>query len=316
MLYIRLKNLEGEAVSFSKAELFLSTRDYWKTLTLTVESDLLVVSLDKNTMPPPDYEHAQGDWRDCRLIIEADGYVTVQSRTMHCIGMVSQGGPATQAIVDFPNGPRVEVPQGETREIELTLRKPQERYLRFVDDDQEPIQEVTVTTVVFYSNDNHCGWWINDHLAKGTTDQDGRVLIPDGDFEYGLRFDKPLYLLREPESPYPMSFIGYLSSTETVVKLHRMTKQKLEMLVTKDGQPLANATLSGDWIFCPCWCYGGMEIATTDENGRILLTDFYPEEWYSIFFWPDGAEWYIWEADPAELSGDEITHVELPDWND
>jgi hypothetical protein len=307
-LRLRLKNAKGEPVSFSKAQLFLETWSYYDTLTLTTKSDLLVLSLEKDSMPPPDYNYAQYDWEHCILYVEAKGYVPVQSKPMECIGMETGCGPSTQVAIEFPDGPAIEIRKGETGEIELRVRKPQDRYLRFVDDDQEPVPGVQVTSGIFWTNANHCAHWTVGWLGEGPSDQEGRVAIPDGDFEYALAFEKPFYHLKQNNVADPMALITYLSDEETVIELHKLQKRRLEMTVLMNGKPLVGETLWGAWIGAPCGLWE-QELATTDENGRIVIEDFYPEEWIEIFLWPYDADRPVWSADPQQLSG--FVEVEL-----
>ncbi len=110
---------------------------------------------------------------------------------------------------------------GETKEIELILREPQERYLLFVDDNQEPVSDVKVKTYMFWSNSNHCGAPSGaNFLTEGHSDEQGRVMIPDGEFEYLLEIEQASDQLETDSRFNPMSPTMYLSSPETVIKLH------------------------------------------------------------------------------------------------
>lgn len=317
-LYLRLKNAEGEPVPFSNAELFMEAWMITDSLKLTTEGNLLMLSLEEDSVRSYWLEHAQDriaqhSWHDYLLYIEADGYVPVLSRPMYFVGTETWvDGPATQVVVEFPNGPKAEVSRGETQEIELTLREPQSRYLRFVDDNQMPVPRVEVKSYMYWSSANRCGVLMGaNFLAEGISDEDGRISIPDGEFEYALEFQKPFYYLKEPVYGYPMRLITYLSGQETVVELHKLRRQPLEMSVRKNGEPLANETLFGQWNGCAC-CARWQHIATTDENGRISLEYFYPEEWDFIAFLDEEGE-FAWDADPKQFSGTEIIQVELHD---
>ena len=151
----------------------------------------------------------------------------------------------------------------------MTLRKPQERYLQFVDDEQWPVPGVVVTSHLFFSHANHCAVSMDERfLAEGISVQDGRVQIPDGDFEYLIYFEKPSYWLsgfdqfNPPFGASPWEYLTYLEGQEIMVGLHKLTKQPLRMVVTRDGVPAADEILWGWWIGCTCFC------------GDVIVLDF------------------------------------------
>lgn len=309
-LRLRLRGATGEPVAFSKAVLFVAAWGETDSQEFATADDLLVLPLEEDSVRSY-WPWTVGDlWHEYRLYIEADGYVSMMSKPMSFIGMETRPGLATQVVVEFHNRPKVTISEGETVEAVLTMRRPQSRYLRFVDDDRKPVSGVGVTSHMFWTNANHCGIPTATLLADGVSDEDGRVLIPDGDFEYAFELSKPFYHLRDWDKDGPMYLVTYLSDHETAVELHRLQKQSLEMIVQKDGTPLSNETLFGHWIGCPCGLCAA-EIATTDENGRISVDDFYPEEWAFIYF--RAKEKLTWEADPKLFSGGEVIEVELSD---
>jgi hypothetical protein len=44
-----------------------------------------------------------------------------------------------------------------------------------------------------------------------------------------------------------------------------------------------------------------VEIGITDENGRIVIEDFYPDEWYEVYLAMDEEDDPLWSADPSGL---------------
>jgi len=139
-----------------------------------------------------------------------------------------------------------------------------------------------------------------ERISEGTTDEDGRVAVPDGDWRYAFQFEKPLYVLRHVDSEdYPMRLITWLSKTETVVQLHHWRKRPLRMHVTANGRPVRGKELIGYASGCPdsiCMACTGPE-GKTDANGMIKVQEFYPESLRTVYF-EDADGNRIWEADP------------------
>lgn len=309
-LHLRLIDSTGKPVPFSKAELLI---DAWlatneqTAFPLKTDGNLLVLPLDEEIVHETwAVKNSQWD-RNYYLYLEAEGYAPVRSKGIYFIGANGE------AVVEFHNGPKITAAKGQKKEIELTLRKPQNRSLLFVDDNHNPVSGVKVKSYMFWSRSNHCGYPQGaDLLAEETSDKEGRVAIPDGEFEYLLEFEKELYHLKDTSDFGPMTLITYLSSQETVIPLHKLIRHPLEMVVQKDGRPQANRWLSGYLKGCSCGgCDGG--IAVTDENGRISLDEFYPEMWEFISF-NKGDQYgtgFAWKADPNEFSGEEVIEVEL-----
>ena len=72
---------------------------------------------------------------------------------------------------------------------------------------------------MFWSDSNRCRQpqGVN-FLAEGISDEEGYVTIPDGEFEYLLEFEKPLYHLSEPVDYNSMRLINYISA---ILKIKR-----------------------------------------------------------------------------------------------
>jgi hypothetical protein len=207
------------------------------------------------------------------------------------------------------------------QDLYLYLRVPGERRLRFVDDDLNPVPDVWVRAYMFWSNANHCGYpWLSEMLGEGASDTEGRVAVPDGDIRYWLELEKPYYRLQGftdtlawdvGGSARPMVLLTYLSEEETVVPLHRLRRQSLEMVVQRNGHPVAGQDLCAESFDVLCNLYDYCDpIATTDANGRIFLEEFYPEQWQHIFFLGDTG--LLWAADVQDLASDGLITVELP----
>lgn len=301
-LHLAVKDTAGQAVSIAKAELILVGHIDIGRLELETNGDQLVLMLDEawlrsqlmnfsfiDTRLAPSIENMECVY----LYIQADDYAPIRSAPFLWIGADGRGGRrgvdagprrVSQARIGFPNGSEIVLPEGSQKEFTLSMRKPQARYLRFVDDDGAPVPNLRVSSYVYWSELGHCGVLVGDQLAEGTSDAQGRVRVPDGDCEYAIEFEESPYVLKKYDYPSdPRMLITYLEQEETVITLHRWQRRSLEMQVTKAGKPLAGQLLYGWDVICPCMaCY--TQLALTDQDGWIRLPDFYPEEWEHLFF--------------------------------
>ena len=327
-LWLHVVSAEGQPVPIAQALLFMEDWALYEWITLTAESNTLVIKLNMDSVAVP-WEKWQGKTETVyRLYVEADGYAAIESRPMPFIGTYIYNshsetyGPVFQVPVEFLGQPVVQVAAGETKDMEVVVRKLQKRTLRFVDGNQAPLSGVQVWVSLFGSGANHCGHanpaW---SLGKGISDKTGRVTIPDGDYEYLIELEKPGYELGsndhftthwEEDYEYPdgrvLILISYLSGQEIVVELDKRQPQRLEMVVLRKGEPAADRTLYADQWSCYC-ALCGVELATTDAQGRIALDEFYPDMWWSIYF-TDTTD-FAWEADPRELPTDQVIQVNL-----
>jgi len=325
-LRLHVVNAEGQPVPIAQALLFMEDWGMDEWITLTTESNTLVLSLNADSVAVPWKEWWGVQDTTYRLYVEADGYAAIESRPMPFIGTYVYDshsetyGPVFQVPVEFPGQPVVEVAVGETKDMEVVVRKLQKRTLRFVDENQAPLPGVQVEVNLFGSGANHCGYPMGTWLVgKGISDQAGRVVIPDGDYEYWLLIVRADYELNiEGIAPYghardygsriEWSLVSYLSGPEVVIEMRRMRRQQVEMVVLVDGEPAADRTLYADQWSCSCaWCE--VELATTDAQGRISLEDFYPDMWWTIYF--SGTNEFAWEADPRQLPADQVIQVNL-----
>jgi len=198
-LEMTLKDVKGNAVSFAKAELLLVAWGETKRLELPTEGNQLMLSLDEEWLTSQ-WTRPLSNMIAGYLYIQADGYASVRSEPFLWIGAVDiESGKAkrvSELKINFPDGSGITVPEGENRKSKLVLRKPQARYLRFIDDEGKSVSGVSVTSSMFWSASNHCGFLNGvDLLDESVSDAEGRVLVPDGDIEYVFELQKPHYVL-------------------------------------------------------------------------------------------------------------------------
>lgn len=91
-----------------------------------------------------------------------------------------------------------------------------------------------------------------------------------------------------------------MSATETVVELQEWGLKSLELQVERNGKPLSNVILSASLAYCPCWgCWS--DLAETDEKGKVLLPEFYPEQWGYFSLKDKETKKIIWDASVKEI---------------
>jgi hypothetical protein len=258
------------------------------------------------------------------LYFTAEGYASISSEEFHWIG--SQGPPygtrMYEAVITFPGRESIIVKEGQSVEVNLVFRRPKPRSLRLIDDQRDPVPDVKVSIYMFWSAYNHCGTLGGaDPIGSAASDQDGRVSVPDGDFEYAFEFEKRLYVLNEPGTmPYiPPRLFTHLSKSETTVKMHRWKRRTLEMIVTADGRAAKGLIVGGCLADCPCGaCCGplarsrpdGRTRTDTDDDGNFQMQDFYPEEFERIILIEDENK-EIWSEDPRKWPSTGVIKVEL-----
>ena len=258
------------------------------------------------------------------LYFTADGYASVCSGEFRWIG--SQGPPygtrMYEAVITFPGRESIIVKEGQSVEADLVFRRPRPRSLRLIDDQGNPVQDVKVSIFMFWSAYNHCGTLGGaDPIGSAKSSHDGRVSVPDGDFEYAFEFEKRLYVLNEPDAePYiPPRLFAHLSKPETTVKMHRWERRPLEIIVTAGGEPAQGLIVGGCLAACPCGaCCGQLAHRDpdkrtrmdTDENGHFQMPDFYPEEFERVYL-IGGENKEIWSEDPKKWPSTGIIRVEL-----
>jgi len=315
----------GGKVTPATAELLLVTWGQTATLPLPLQkgSNHLQLPLDPDwlrTRWPANFgDQRSTDLEKVYLYFRADGFAPVRSEAFEWIGSGhSYAGHtvATAARIALPHGEKADIEEGKTGQLRVVFRKPQSRGLRIVDTAGKPIPGVAVQAGMFWSNTNHCAVPANENsLSRTTSDRDGRVAVPDGDFEYVLEFDKPHYLIESRNGgffdngtdPY---LITRLDTAVTTITFRRLERKPLRLQVTAGGVPVAGLQIWGASAHCSCGaCSGGL--AVTDANGEIRVADFYPEEVGSLYI-EDASGARIWQGEVRKLDITRPVRVALP----
>lgn len=345
-LQLKFRDEAGQAVRPTSAELLLVA--WGDAVRLNLESGVLersygsrrmviregagglTLALGKPLVLPLDEAWLHSRWPErfqdmsgVYLYFMADGYVPIRSERFLWIGSHGDGfGPRiSDTEIRFPGRNPVKVTEGQSAECELVFRRPRDRFIRLVDDDAQPVPGVKVTTYMYWSAENHCGALSGaDPMGFANSGEDGRVQVPDGDYQYAIVFEKELYVLNEPDawSDLPPRLIIYLTKPETTLKLHRWRRRPLEIEVTTNDDPSPGLGIYGCLARCSCGaCCGPLARhrdqethMETDTNGRFNLSDFYPEEFDRVFISNDAGK-EIWSEDPRKWPATGIIRARL-----
>jgi hypothetical protein len=251
------------------------------------------------------------------LYFEAKGYAPIRSNEFAWPGSSDTvaGNPATRAL-DLGRGARVELESDKELRLKVVFRRPGKRSLRFLDETGTPVPGVEFTHGAFKAIEGHCGVALAiEDYGHRVSDSDGRADIRDADVEYliEVRKDRFSVVTPKPDSdPLTDHIIARLSAKETVVVLHRWVRMPLEFQVLRDGKPVRKRLLTGMLAVCPCGACDG-PLATSDENGKISVADFYPDEYEYIAFFADSGGRELWKITQAEMLSKGLPKViELP----
>jgi hypothetical protein len=219
-----------------------------------------------------------------RLILHAEGYAPVTSRTFMLLGTQSHDANPPAGLVDTVNIelegiPAVSLKDGETKEIMVPFRRAAPRSLRLVDRKGTPLTHVPVIDSLLFAQSNHCGAVEGETLLEGKTDESGVIQIPDVAGECAFTIFGDHYALQESRiSESPIVAIRRLQAPITTIVLRALEKRDvLKLEFTNGGIPLVGLQL----MSCrdhACGASCGKIEGETDKKGRVLLKEYYPEE--------------------------------------
>ena len=310
-IVVTLRNEAGLQIGFSKAEVLAAAWGEVRRTELPTDGDRLTLGLEELhgflDSSFADGQHVLGVF----LYLRSVGHAPVRSDRFLWRKDPDHPERARHLVIGFPSGESVTVDGDGKFELDLTLRWPETRFVRFVDDDRQAVRGVSVDSYMFWSSDNHCGVLSGaDWLGKGVSDDDGRVRIPDGDFEYALTIEKKHHVVVDSHVN-PKRFVGVLERGEAVVQLHLRATGTLDLRLMNGGEPLTGTSVMGRLADHGCGISWG-PLATTDEEGRILLSGFC-HEMYSKLFINNADGSVFWEADPRAWQRQGVVRVDLKD---
>ncbi len=312
VLRIAVLGEQGRPLPVSTAELLVTAWGDARRIPLSADRGRVVVPLDNEWLQ----ERWPGRFREVDeafLFIRAEGGAAIASAPFQWIGTRADlgGRLVERAEIAFPRHRPVSIARGDQVEFQLVLRREQERYLRFVDDSNNPVAGVLVRTHLFWSDKNHCGYLAGAELLdEAMSDDAGQVRVPDGDFAYAFELSRRPYVLAVQPALGVQTLVARLAEREPTVSLRRLAQVPLRLRVQRAGKPAAGETLYGVAANCRCGACSGF-LAQTDTNGEIQEDEFYPQEFEQIFL-EDAEGRRVWHADPRAWIGEQRIEIKVP----
>ena len=99
------------------------------------------------------------DWKYYQLYVQPENYVAIGSEPFQLIGDYDwrQEQQLSKITIEFPSNVVADILPGQTKKVELAVRKPETRSLYFVDENRNPVSDIQVLTHMYWSSYNHCG---------------------------------------------------------------------------------------------------------------------------------------------------------------
>ena len=308
---------DGHPVDVEMAQVLLVAWGGTRVVDLPVYGDLVFVDLSHSWLAsqwPRDHDTA-----GAYLFLAARGLAPVRSDRFQWIGAYGEtpGETASRAEIRFPGNGAVTVEPGAAEDLSVRLRRPMERRLRLVDGDGQPMAGLGVSLSMFWSRSNHCGALASARhhpLGHAVSDAEGRVPVPDGDFELALEFDPGPYWPDHPDATdyLPPTIITRLTAEETTLIFHRFEPRQYEVRITRRGQHARDVQLVGCVARCPCGACCG-SLASVDQGVARLgaAEPFYPEATREILVYEEAGKTILWRSDSVQWPDDGILEIEL-----
>ena len=278
----------GRPLELSRAELYLDAWGHGRNIPLIRDEHGTTLELDRTWRCKVWPEACADEFIAGRVILEVRDRAPIVSRRFVWLGGMDMKGPqriaSTSVRLEFPAGEAAELQEGDSKEIALRFRAPRRRVLRVVDTRGGVLPGTAVRAALFWADSNHCGAIEGEVLLEATTDGAGEVLLPDADAEYAFEFEKAHHVLaaKPQRRTYARRLVSELRTTVTTVALRELDRRALRVRVTSARKRAASGlTLVACVANCPCGACCGQK-GTTDRSGRILVEDFYPEEWDEV----------------------------------
>ena len=316
-LWIQPRDESGKTLRLSRAEVYLDIWGHGNNVTLVQDERGVKLPLDRSWPCSvwPEICGKNALW-GARLILQAEGYTTVTSRTFYPLGTQgpAAGPPGTTVdtvTISFQGVPEARIKEGDTKELIIPFRRPVPMVLRVIDEQGKPLSGIRIWDQLLFAQSNHCGAVEGETLVRGETDATGELKVPDVDGECAFEIEDLLhYALKEsPHASKPIVAVRELRAPITTVFLRALEKRTaLQLEFTNNGVPAAGLQLISCLnVACGAGC-GKIE-GETDQKGRVLLRDYYPEEIYLILTDPSGKGYWQGQVPEPERSG--WTKVEI-----
>ena len=298
-LQIHFEGPNRSKAAVEKADLILTGWGWIETIELTPNGDTVRLNFeDLEKQSPEKFKNLE----TAQIYVRGANLAPIQSEPFVWPG-TDRNGNSSETTISFRGGRSMPVREGTKQEMEVELRRPQNRSVRFLDEDGKSIPGLKISVVRFESSANHCGVLLGEELKAGTTDTDGRLTIPDGDFRYALKLDFWSHYNFTSQAFSPDDRENYvttfLSQPETVLRLHRMEAVRLALHVLVGEAPATGVSFTDSRNIGICGAASG-PLGDTDSNGRLLVENYFPEERDGICIVDDQGK-LLWGKESQDL---------------
>jgi hypothetical protein len=246
------------------------------------------------------------EMESARLLVKADGYTPMLSEPFPWLGQTKGGNVVSLTSVAFRNQ-TISVARGARQAWTLSMRRPVPRRLRFVDQDGRPVAGLGMEVHMFWTAQNHCGHFEGDPISHGKTDAQGRIAVPDGEFDYGVSIDGPSVF--DGEGVFFQHVVA-VDGPETTVAVHTFDHRTLTGRVVNGNEPVAGARVMAVDRYIGCMDPGLRLLGTTDAMGSVVLRDFAPDRYDAVGICRDDRE--LWRGEPMILMKPEGVDIAAP----
>jgi len=312
-LRIHLQGPDGARPAIDRAELLLVGWGWTDRLALLPEGDN-TLRLDFETrysQLPEKFQNTE----TVQLYVHAENFAPMTSEPFEWLGL-NRGNLSTETRIEFSGGRSITIRIGDTTDMNVALRRPMPRQIRLLDEDGKPISGLRISAYMFWSNRNHCGFLNGAEILRvASSDEEGRVVVPDGDFKYAFKLDYGShYVFTDPPSnpdPPETYIMASLMNSETVLRLRKFRALNLSLHVVAGDEPVAGASIIDSKNCGVCGACSGV-LGQTDGQGRLKVDRFYPEERDGICLVDTNGK-LLWGRTSDELGPDSKTlEIRLP----
>jgi hypothetical protein len=195
MLHVDFQDGKGGAVIVRHATLVLVVGNYVEKLPLALtDGGGLDLPLDASWLRAnwPGGTSQLKNVDRAYIYLKAPGYASIVSDPIHWMGTESDG-IEKNVVISFPRGKTIGISKGDKFSLVVNFRKPTDRFVRLSDGKGSPLAGVQVKSYVYWSKTDK--GYLNgaDLLGVGTSDENGKVPVVDGDFTYALQVTHKSY---------------------------------------------------------------------------------------------------------------------------
>jgi len=298
-LRVHFEGPDRSKAPVEKADLILVGWGWVETIALIPDGDTVRLNFeDLDARSPEKFKNVES----AQVYVRGANLAAVQSEPFIWPGSTGNG-TFTETTIDFRSGQSAAVRIGVNREMTVVMHRPQNRSIRFLDDDGKPISGLKLSIFRFESSENHCGFLWGEELKAGSTGADGRLTVPDGDFKYALKLDYESHytFTSQAFSPNdPEIFVAtFLTQPETVFRMHRFEAIRLDMRVLVGNAPAMAVSFIDSRNIGICGAASGV-LGSTGSDGTLLVEKYFPEERDGICIVDDQGK-LLWGKESGDL---------------